>query len=42
MLYPKLIEDFVQALGTDIYIIPSRIHELLLMPAINEKNILSS
>ncbi len=38
MLYPKLIEDFVQALGTDIYIIPSTIHELLLMPSINEKN----
>lgn len=38
MLYPKLIEDFAQALGTDIYIIPSTIHDLLLLPVINEKS----
>lgn len=36
MLYPKFIEDFARALGNNIYIIPSTIHELLLLPAIND------
>lgn len=33
MLYPSLIEDFAKAIGSDLYIIPSSIHELLLLPA---------
>lgn len=33
MLYPNLIEDFAKALGSDLYIIPSSVHELLLLPA---------
>lgn len=36
MLYPKFIGDFARALGNNIYIIPSTIHELLLLPAIND------
>lgn len=36
MLYPKLIEDFAEALGENIYIIPSSINELILLPAIND------
>ena len=33
MLYPKLIGDFSKAIGSNLYIIPSSIHELLLLPA---------
>lgn len=33
MLYPDLIGDFAKAMGSDLYIIPSSIHELLLLPA---------
>ncbi len=33
MLYPNLIQDFADAIGTSFYIIPSSIHELLLLPA---------
>lgn len=33
MLYPDLIGDFSKAMGSDLYIIPSSIHELLLLPA---------
>ncbi len=33
MLYPNLIRDFAKAMGSDLYIIPSSIHELLLLPA---------
>lgn len=33
MLYPDLIGDFAKALGSDLYIIPSSVHELLLLPA---------
>ncbi len=33
MLYPNLIGDFAKAMGSDLYIIPSSIHELLLLPA---------
>lgn len=36
MLYPKLIEDFAEALGENVYIIPSSVNELLLLPAIND------
>jgi len=32
MLYPELIADFAKAAGCDLYIIPSSIHELLLLP----------
>lgn len=32
MLYPELIADFAKAVGGDLYIIPSSIHELLLLP----------
>lgn len=33
MLYPNLIRDFAQAIGRSFYIIPSSVHELLLLPA---------
>lgn len=33
MLYPNLIRDFAQAIGSSFYIIPSSVHELLLLPA---------
>lgn len=32
MLYPMLLADFATACGSDFYIIPSSIHELLLIP----------
>lgn len=32
MLYPELIQDFAQAVGSDLYIIPSSVHEVLLLP----------
>lgn len=32
MLYPDLLRDFANALGSSFYIIPSSIHELLLLP----------
>lgn len=32
MLYPNLIRDFADAIGSSFYIIPSSIHELLLLP----------
>ena len=35
LLYPDLIKDFAEALGSSLYIIPSSIHELLLLPATN-------
>ena len=34
MIYPDLIKDFAEALGS-LYIIPSSIHELLLLPVTN-------
>jgi len=33
MLYPNLISDFAKAIRSDLYIIPSSVHELLLLPA---------
>lgn len=33
MLYPNLVRDFAEAIGSSFYIIPSSIHELLLLPA---------
>ncbi|MDE7416915.1 MAG: hypothetical protein K2N44_11585 [Lachnospiraceae bacterium] len=33
MLYPNLIQDFADAIDSSFYIIPSSIHELLLLPA---------
>lgn len=33
MLYPELIGDFAKAVGGDVYIIPSSVHELLLLSA---------
>lgn len=35
MLYPSLLGDFADAAGSSLYIIPSSIHELLLLPAGN-------
>ena len=32
MLYPDLLKDFAEAMGQDIYIIPSSVHEVLLLP----------
>lgn len=39
LLYPDLIKDFAEALGSSIYIIPSSIHELLLLPVANADEI---
>ena len=36
MLYPELIKDFADALGNSLYIIPSSINELLLLPFLND------
>lgn len=33
ILYPKLIKDFADAIGSNLYIIPSSIHEVLLLPS---------
>lgn len=33
MLYPDLIHDFADRIGANLFIIPSSIHELLLLPA---------
>lgn len=33
MLYPNLVRDFAEAIGSSFYIIPSSVHELLLLPA---------
>lgn len=32
MLYPNLVQDFAEAIGSSFYIIPSSVHELLLLP----------
>lgn len=39
MLYPNLIEDFSKAIDRNLYIIPSSVHEILLMPADDENEI---
>ena len=36
MLYPDLLRDFAETLGSSVYIIPSSVHELLLMPSDGE------
>lgn len=33
ILYPNLLKDFAEALGSSFYIIPSSVHEVLLLPA---------
>ena len=33
MLYPGLIRGFAEKAGSSLYIIPSSVHELLLLPA---------
>lgn len=35
MLYPDVIKNFSDAVDRDLYIIPSSIHELLLLPTRN-------
>ncbi len=35
MLYPDLIGDFARAMKSDLYIIPSSVHELLLLPVLD-------
>ncbi len=37
ILYPDLIRDFAEAVGSSCYIIPSSVHEVLLLPAEHEK-----
>lgn len=37
MLYPNLIMDFANAANSNLYIIPSSIHELLLLPTENDE-----
>jgi len=32
MLYPSMLADFAESLGSDLYILPSSIHEVLLLP----------
>ena len=38
MLYPGLIQEFADKTGSSLYIIPSSIHELLLVPTDNDNN----
>lgn len=38
ILYPHLLKDFSCALGSSFYIIPSSVHEVLLLPAENTGN----
>lgn len=38
ILYPNLLKDFSYALGSGFYIIPSSVHEVLLLPAENTDN----
>ena len=33
ILYPELIQDFAEAVSSDLFIIPSSVHEVLLLPA---------
>ena len=33
ILYPDLVRDFAEAIGSSFYIIPSSVHEVLLLPA---------
>ena len=35
ILYPELIKDFSNVIGSSLYIIPSSIHEVLLLPSDN-------
>lgn len=37
MLYPNLIRDFADKVGSSLYIIPSSTHELLLLPTENDE-----
>ncbi len=37
ILYPNLVEDFAEAIGSSYYIIPSSVHEVLLLPAEHEE-----
>ncbi len=37
ILYPDLIRDFAEAIGSSYYIIPSSVHEVLLLPAEHEE-----
>ncbi len=33
ILYPQILSDFAKSIGMDLYILPSSIHEVLLLPA---------
>lgn len=35
MLYPELLKEFAQSMGSDLYILPSSIHEVLLLPTVD-------
>ena len=37
ILYPNLVRDFADKVGSSLYIIPSSIHELLLLPTENDE-----
>ena len=36
MLYKDVVSDFAECLGTDLYILPSSIHEVILIPRVSE------
>lgn len=38
ILYPQVLSDFAQKMQSDLYVIPSSIHEVLLIPAREEKD----
>lgn len=38
MLYPDILKDFSTALNRDIFILPSSIHELILLPVMGDEN----
>ena len=39
MLYPDILKDFARAIKGDFYILPSSIHELILLPAQGDENV---
>ncbi len=38
MLYPRLLDTIAEKLNTDLFILPSSIHEIILLPAVNRSH----
>lgn len=39
LLYPDLLKDFSNAIGSDLYILPSSVHEIILLPTYIEEDV---